>query len=144
MDRDRFDYWLLSLIPESVDIRLGEQYISYDLDNKHFKIHIRNNNKTYVEKAKVLIGADGALSRVRKQTRSVNTHPKSYFAIQEWVKADHTHPYFTAIFDDELTDYYGWTIPKGDSLIIGAALPMQKGILKKFHSFKNGLKKVKA
>ena len=51
--------------------------------------------------------------------------PKRYFAIQEWVEADERLPYFSSIFDPEITDYYCWTIPKGDHLVIGAALAAQ-------------------
>jgi flavin-dependent dehydrogenase len=30
-------------------------------------------------------------------------------------------PYFSAIFDREISDFYSWTIPKEDYLIMGAA-----------------------
>jgi len=51
-----------------------------------------------------------------------SSSPKKYFAIQEWVEAGSSLPYFTSIFDREISDFYSWTIPKNDYLVIGAAL----------------------
>ena len=74
------------------------------------------------EKAGMLVGADGANSRVRRQLLPTSPLPTRYIAIQEWVERDHNLPYFTSLFDREITDYYGWTIPKGNHLLVGAAL----------------------
>ena len=43
-------------------------------------------------------------------------------AIQEIIKETKIpeHAYF--IYDDEITDFYSWVIPKGDAVEVGAAL----------------------
>ncbi len=123
MNRQKFDRWLLSMIPLSVDIRLGCQFKSYESENGSFKIKFNDRNNTYIDKTKILIGADGASSLVHKQSISKHNSSRPYFAIQEWVEADNSKlPYFSTVFDPEITDYYCWTIPKGKHLIIGAAL----------------------
>ncbi|MGE5654476.1 MAG: oxidoreductase, partial [Bacillota bacterium] len=59
---------------------------------------------------------------------------QSYVAVQEWFKVDEALPYFTAIFDPRLTDFYAWTIPKEDYLLLGAALPVRQDPLQGLRS----------
>jgi flavin-dependent dehydrogenase len=99
------------------------------------------DNKSYVERTRVLVGADGASSSVRFQSTPKPFFPKRYFAIQEWVEGDRDFPYFTSLFDTEITDYYCWTIPKGNYLIIGAALHPEEGISEKFELLKRKLRR---
>lgn len=33
-------------------------------------------------------------------------------------------PYYTGIFDSEVTDYYSWIIQKNDEMILGTAVPV--------------------
>jgi len=49
-------------------------------------------------------------------------------------------PYFSALFDPEITDFYTWTIPKGEHLLIGAALKSGSGAAEKFLLLKQKLK----
>jgi len=120
--RDQFDRWLVSLVPPSVDIRPGCLFRYYDRGNNAFKINLSQSGRMYTEHAKILIGADGASSTVRKLAFPGRPCPKVYVAIQEWVTADEALPYYSAMFDREITDYYCWAIPKEKSLVIGAAL----------------------
>jgi len=124
IDRQKFDCWLLSMVPLCVDIKLGCNFESYEKDdNGGFKIKFSDKNNTYIDKTKILVGADGASSLVHKQSTLKRRSSRTYFAIQEWVEADSARfPYFSAVFDPEITDYYCWTIPKEKYLIIGAAL----------------------
>jgi flavin-dependent dehydrogenase len=139
MDRQRFDTWLLSLVPSNVDIRTSCNFKSYSSEDGFFQIKFVQGNRTYVERARILIGADGASSRVRLQTSPGIPFPRKYFAIQEWVAGGSSLPYFTAIFDREITDYYCWTIPKGDCLVIGAALQPKEKTSEKFRLLKQML-----
>jgi flavin-dependent dehydrogenase len=140
MDRQEFDSWLLSMVPSSVDIRANCSFKSYSSEEDSFQITFTQGDRTYVEKARILIGADGASSRVRLQTSLGPPLLGKYFAIQEWVEGGSTPPYFTSIFDRNITDYYCWTIPKGDCLVIGAALQPREMTLEKFRLLKETLK----
>ena len=122
MNRKKFDAWLLSLVPRNVDIRTNCRLKSYAPEGSHFKLDLVHEKRNYVEKTKILIGADGAKSKIRARSCSPHLHPQKYVALQEWVERKNDFPYFTSIFDRNLTDYYCWTIPKGDYLLIGAAL----------------------
>ncbi len=140
MDRLKFDRWLLSMVPPNVDTRLGVQFKSYEAEDGSFKLNLRQADKIYTERAKIIVGADGAASSVRKQ--AVPDHPlaKRYFAIQHWVEANSQLPYFSTIFDPEITDYYCWTIPKEGHLVIGAALGPRRRTNSKFELLKSKLK----
>lgn len=140
MNRQRFDSWLVSLIPPGVDIRTNSHLKAYTSEGNSFTLTLIKDNKTYVEKAKIVVGADGATSNVRRQSSSSNLFPKQYFAIQEWVEGDNNFPYFTSLFDREITDYYCWTIPKGDHLIIGAAFHPKQKASEKFKLLKKKLR----
>jgi geranylgeranyl reductase len=136
MNRQRFDCWLVSLIPSGVDIRTNCLLKSYAPENGFFKLTIVKENKAYFEKAKIVVGADGATSQVRLQASSMHLFPNKYFAIQEWVEGDNNFPYFTSLFDRAITDYYCWTIPKGDHLIIGGAFHPKERTAEKFKLLK--------
>jgi geranylgeranyl reductase len=140
MDRQEFDSWLLSMVPSNVDTRTNCCFKSYSSEDDFFQLKFLQGGRTYVEKARILIGADGASSRVRLQTSHGRSFPRKYFAIQEWVEGSNNMPYFTSIFDREITDYYCWTIPKGDYLVIGAALQPKEKISEKFRLLKQKLK----
>lgn len=139
MNRQKFDSWLLSMIPPDVDIQLGCRFKSYESEKGLFKLSLIRDNTDCTQHAKILVGADGAASAVRKQALPNHPRPRTYFAVQEWVEANAKLPYFSTIFDPEITDYYCWTIPKEDHLIIGAALHPRRDVAGKFELLKNRL-----
>ena len=140
INRRKLDDWLLSMTPPQVDIRTACRLQSYSSENGYFKLTLVHDNKAHVEETRILAGADGAASRVRSAMSAQGPFPKRYFAIQEWVEGDSNLPYFTAIFDSEITDYYCWAIPKGNFLIIGGALHPKQGIFDKFELLKKRIR----
>ncbi len=140
MDRLRFDRWLLSMVPSGVDIRLGCRLRVCTREDEGFRLVLDGNGKRYEETAQIVVGADGAASRVRAGLALRTPAPRKYFAIQEWVEAGGSVPYFSSIFDPEITDYYCWTIPKDSLLVIGAALTPRDKTLEKFDLLKKKLR----
>lgn len=141
MDRQKFDAWLLSLVPPSVEIRTACRFISSARAADGFTLTLAHGAHAQTEKAKILVGADGATSRVRRQLLPQRPYPARYIAIQEWVERDHDLPYFTSLFDRAITDYYGWTIPKGNHLLIGAALRPGRQAVARFALLKEKLRR---
>jgi flavin-dependent dehydrogenase len=139
MDRLEFDRWLLSMAPPGVDLRLGCRLLGYGPQAEGFRLVLDRGGRQCEETARIVVGADGATSRVRGQL-GPGAPPKMYFAIQEWVEAGGSVPYFSSIFDPRITDYYCWTIPKADHLIIGAALRQREDTARKFEQLKSQLK----
>ena len=140
MDRHYFDKWLLSLLPNNVDIALGCRFNTLSEHRDGYEIAFMHDNKIFTEKVKLIIGADGACSSVRRQLFGDNDTLKKYISIQEWFETDKNTPYYGAIFDSEITDFYSWTISKDNSFIIGSALAPKKEANQKFELLKSKLK----
>ena len=141
IDREGFDKWLASLIPSQTDIIYNCMYKSYKTTDDGVIVKFIYNGKECEEKAKIIVGADGAFSKVRKQGFKSFPDPNIYISIQEWFKTDCDLDYYGAIFDREITDFYSWTIPKEDHLIVGSALKPNDNVHKKFQLLKEKLKK---
>ena len=139
LDRYRFDCWLLSMVPSTVDIRLGMRFIAFNPIDAGYRIELQKKGKIFKESTKVIVGADGAASKVRRMMAGQKHSPQKYIAIQEWIETRDVVPYFSTFFDQTITDFYGWTIPKGDVILVGAALSPQKDAVKKFNQLKQGL-----
>ncbi|MGI6124353.1 MAG: FAD-binding protein [Acetivibrionales bacterium] len=140
MSRFSFDEWLVSSIPDNVDLALGCRFTSLVECKDGYELAFLYKNKIYTERVKLIIGADGAWSKVRDQIYGENNNLKKYIAIQEWFETDKNLPYYGAIFDSSITDFYSWTIPKEGKLIIGSALAPQKEANKKFENLKSKLR----
>ncbi len=131
MDREKFDRWLVSLIPSCVDIVFGALFTGCSKIPDGYEVHYTQNGQAKTVKAEILVGADGANSKVRRSL-GANTTPKTYIAIQEWYACQKDMPHFTAVFDKEVSDFYAWLIPKDDRLILGAALSPDRDAKEKF------------
>lgn len=140
IDRGRFDNWLLSLVPPGADIRSGCTFRSCEQTENGIAIQLSQDGNIVSEHARVLVAADGAFSLVRKNAFSDHPAPRAYVAIQEWFTADKALPYFTAVFDPEITDFYSWLIPKNGALIVGSALEPGDTAIEKFERFKDKLR----
>jgi len=90
-------------------------------------------------KTRVLVGADGASSKLRRLISPDANTPQKYIAIQEWFACSNTMSYYTAIFDEEITDFYSWIIPKDEYLLLGAALKPRENPREKYELLKRKL-----
>lgn len=129
IDREGFDRWLLEQIPERSGFVLWENTLCKGFEEEAGIVTVRMLRRGEGEfrvKTRILVGADGSSSTVRRLLRV--RHPGEgsdiphYIAMQEWFRAE-SQPTsdFGAIFDRTLSDYYCWTVPKSDLLIVGAA-----------------------
>lgn len=139
LDREKFDRWLVSKIPSSVDLFCGAVFKKCSFDEGLMEIHFNHQGKERLEKVKYLIGADGAFSTLRRQI-APGLFQKTYISIQEWFKTRNSQPYFSAIFDQDISDFYSWTIPKEDELIVGATMLPKENPVAKFNLLKERLR----
>jgi flavin-dependent dehydrogenase len=135
IDRAKFDCYLASLVLEKVDF-MDNCFLNGLQQVEHgYQLNLNYQGNIIIKRTKVVIAANGAgvgLGTYKNQSRK-------YAAIQEWYEIKQTPPYFSAIFDPEITDYYSWIIPKDNYLLIGSAIPMGKDVWQKFENFKNKL-----
>lgn len=120
--RELFDRWLVSLAPAGVEVRCGCRVRDVGMDDDGVSLTFTAGGRHHSERARFLVGADGASSLVRRQLFPRAAAPATYLAIQEWYAPDVSLPHHLAIFDRRVTDFYGWAVPKDGLLAIGAAL----------------------
>lgn len=144
IDREKFDKWLVSLLPTGVDKQFNSTFKNFSKLPEGYEIQYLYNKQELSVKTRLIIGADGASSRVRNLiskglTGKDITKPKKYIAIQEWFECPCKIPYYTAIFDEKISDFYSWIIPKDNCLLLGAALRPRDNTLEKFELLKSKL-----
>jgi flavin-dependent dehydrogenase len=139
MDRLAFDRWLVSLLPERVERNFGARFKGLIRIEDGFEVDLMVDGQGKKVKSRIIVGADGGSSTVRKAAYLRMPGPDLYISIQERVKSSSPLPYFTAVFDHEISDYYSWVIPKDDHLLIGAALNPRQETTARFRLLKEKL-----
>ncbi|MFA5341830.1 MAG: FAD-dependent monooxygenase, partial [Clostridia bacterium] len=123
MDREKFDRYLTSLLPENVHKRYSSLVNSIEYFDNEYVIKTNQND---IIRARILVGCDGAGSLVRKTFFSNEKFKvKQYYAIQHVYKCEEKGARYYAIFDKSLTDYSGWAFPKNDTFTVGMAFPVK-------------------
>jgi flavin-dependent dehydrogenase len=125
MNRAKFDDFLISLIPKNVKICNDTICTKIEKENNIYCLLLKRRGVESKEKARIVIGADGANSIVRNTFYKKNKIHK-YISIQEWFEDNTNSPFYSCIFDKEITDSYSWTISKDKYFIIGGAFPIIK------------------
>jgi flavin-dependent dehydrogenase len=139
MDREKFDKWLVSLLPNGVDKKFNSIFKDFYEIPGGYEIRYIHNGKEISVKTRVIVGADGALSKLRKSICKDINIPEMYISIQEWFECSYSMPYFTAIFDEEISDFYSWIIPKENYVLLGSALKQKENAREKYDILKNKL-----
>ena len=128
MDRYAFDRWLLSLVPQSVDIIQGR---CVDIEEGGF-FTLHTTVGSY--QAKAVVGADGAGSLIR---RRFFKPLYQYVSIQQTFSPLNIMPY-SCIFDRKTSDSCSWTIRKEGCFVFGGAFE-KKGCRNSFEKQKQRL-----
>lgn len=138
IDRKKFDNWLLSLVGDNVKVYRDTKYLNHELGNNGITVEIHKNGVNEKVHTDILVGADGSQSQVRRSTFNDYKSINKYISVQSEITDCHVPPCYEVYFDSTLTDFYGWTIPKNKTSIIGIALK-GKGAKEKYERY---LKKV--
>ena len=131
MNREKFDRYLFNMIPDTVEKLCGTIIKKAESTDSGWKINCYNGEKIELE-TRFLVVADGANSILRKQLLDEKIKPKQYISLQKWYPVTREMPYYTGIFDSEVTDYYSWIIQKNDAMILGTAVPVGENLENKF------------
>ncbi len=132
MDRGAFDRWLVSLVPGKVDVRFGCRLAGLERARDGVRIRYVQGGRERSEGTRILVGADGAGSMVRKLAFPGRPWPGRYVSIQTLFESEEQLPYFSSIFDRGVTDFYSWTIPKEGRLVVGTAVPLGQDPSRRF------------
>lgn len=141
IDREAFDRWLVSLVGDCADVRFGWRLEGVEHDTDGVTLRCRTGSGTPTSaRARLLVGADGAGSIVRRAVESARPATR-YAAIQGVFSAGDGASHYGAIFDDAVTDFYGWTVPKGEVTLAGLAVPSGRGAGERYERFISALER---
>lgn len=133
MDRYAFDKWLLSLVPDSVEVICG-RCVSVKKEAELYKIRVRERGEELELFADSVVGADGSSSVVRRWL--FGKLPYQYVSIQQWFENDSSKlPPYSCIFDAKTSDSCSWTIRKNKYAVFGGAFK-KEGCRKAFEEQK--------
>jgi geranylgeranyl reductase len=139
VDRKRFDSWLLSLIPSRVEQHLATEYLRHETEGNVISVLARKQGQQLIFKTRHLIAADGGQSLVRRRTVKDFPRINKYVSLQAEFNSMKPQTGFQVYFDRSLTDFYGWSIQKKESLVVGMALK-GKGAKERFESYISQIK----
>lgn len=122
MNREKFDRFLAD---QTTSDNVEKMYsttvmkIEYQDDTYTLKCRDKSGN-THLISSKILVGSDGAMSKVRNTFfYDKNIKSERYASLQKVYKNSNITPQFISIFGSEITDYYGWGFTKGDLFYLG-------------------------
>ena len=138
VSRKNFDYWLLKTLQNGIQFSSEIKFLQFMKKKKNIEVLLEINNKRKIIKTKYLIGANGSFSNIRKFL--VKKPIRYYIAMQYWIKHSSISDSAYFIYDNEITDFYSWLIPKEGSLILGSALEKDSNIKDKMEILKNKIK----
>lgn len=139
IDRELFDKYLFSLVPNHVDKLMGWRYVSHKKTNNYLEVKLSNSKDTKIVTCRRIISADGAGSRIRRVFYPEYDLPDVYACPQAHFHVEKPLDYMFAYFDKEISDYYSWGIQKENTLIIGSAIPDLKNANNNFSILLNKL-----
>lgn len=121
-DRDAFDRWLLEGVLNEVDTAFGLSAYRIDTSDAIPQVWLRSSSGAISSVcARVVVGADGASSIVRRTAAPKRAEP-GYVAVQGMFSRGSDDSSYGAFFDERVTDFYGWSIPKGAHVALGVAV----------------------
>lgn len=121
VSRRSFDYWLLELAKKRAEFSSETKLLEVEEKRGSPELAIERDGRKKTVKSKYVVDASGAFSIMGKKIRG--RHVRHYTATQYWMESKRdvwSHIHF--IYDNEITDFYSWVIPKGNHVMVGSAM----------------------
>lgn len=129
LDREALDRYLVSRIGPGVALHWNTRLQDFHEVTDGVELGWTDGVSVHRSFARVLIGADGASSLVRRSSFPRPAAASRYMAVQGSVPRsslllpDSCRNDYASLFARDVTDFYGWIIPKRNRAVIGVAIP---------------------
>ncbi|AAT43153.1 geranylgeranyl reductase family protein [Picrophilus oshimae] len=121
MYRDQFDKDVAAMaIENGTDLRINARAIDASVNDDFASVKFRENGKIQEEKTKIIIGADGVNSTVRRLLS--NERPSriiSTYQVDSSYKMDDQDDVNVYLGSSSSRGFFGWAVPSGDITRIG-------------------------
>lgn len=134
VDRARFDGWLVAVARERAEFRPRTRLTGLVVCPDGVAADLACAGRDERVTARVLIGADGARSLVRKLAFPARPKPAAAVAIQVRLTGRMRIGAHKVVFASKLTDFYAWAIPKALTVLVGSAFDEAKGARARFET----------
>ncbi len=123
VDRLKLDNFFREMTKNNDNVLLEshKRYVSHTETADGVVVTLQCGNIQENVSCKLIVGADGANSKVRETVYHDFKERTKYLSIQGTFKRTEEINHFGVIFSDKISDFYSWLIPKDDNLIIGGA-----------------------
>ncbi|WOO87301.1 FAD-binding protein [Mollicutes bacterium LVI A0039] len=122
MNREKFDRFLYKqTVSSNVEKIMSAMIIKLEkVEDLYAVTYKAKSGELITIKSRILVGADGAKSKVRNTFfKENNRKAERYASYQKVYKNAKVSPQFICVFGSEITDYYGWGFTKGDLFYLG-------------------------
>jgi len=142
LDRDLFDRWLIEKAVETGAHLQTETTLLALNEEEYVEAALRTGSGIRKVKVGYVIGADGALSTVRRCLQGEHKQQPLLTVIQEyWEGEGEFGDYFYTILNTKITPTYGYLLKKKNNLIIGTGSTEPKQVIKSLSLLKDWLAK---
>ena len=128
LNRKRFDAWLLHLAGQRAEVALQTRFVGMNSDG----VLLRRGKQTDLVRTRVLIGADGANSSVRRTCFAEHPGRPTMIAVQARLSCREPPLTHEVLFSRALTGFYAWAIPKAQTVLVGCAFEEAEGARERF------------
>jgi geranylgeranyl diphosphate/geranylgeranyl-bacteriochlorophyllide a reductase len=137
LDRAGFDAWLLNEACKHAEFRGATRLVGFRAGDGpqppgEVTIRLASARGEETVRTRLLVGADGAGSAVRRAAFPDRPAPPLMLAIQVVLASPDPPAVHEVLFASRLTDYYAWAIPKPGAVLVGAAFSEVRGAREKF------------
>lgn len=134
-DRAKLDRWFYSLSSSKVELWENTVFQSYEKQTDHYRVTVRRHGKQEELSCRILVGADGAMSKIARIGCPDQKPIPKYISVQGAFESNDRYSMYYSFFDKRITDFYGWMIPKGDKIVIGFAVSKEQYQENSFDTF---------
>lgn len=119
--RKEFDEYMAGMLPPEVTVLHGALYVGHETRGDSVSVKVDRDGAIEEYSCRILVGADGAWSRVREQVWHDFRKLRKYLAIQGEYSSVEAINHYAVFFDRSITDFYCWLIPKDRTVLVGGA-----------------------